>query len=165
MNQISALSNCVEYDDACVCFIRLSPPFSIAYGDSWYESPLIYVGSGDFKTRWKSHRNWLAQLGHSLPSGRYEIWFCRPTRKGPKAGKFYKDVEADVLQWFRDHTEHLPFWNKKVEKPKNKNEYDKNFFASVSGSDSRYHWVMYPRTTTLKKIYEKGVESIGPQNR
>ena len=129
----------------------------MAYGDGLeLESPLIYVGSGNLKQRWMSHTKWLIEFGLTLPNGRYEVWFCQPKRKGPNAGLFYKDVEADVLQWFRNKTGYLPFSNKKLQVPKYDNEYDKDFFKSLTATDSRYHWVLYPRTAPLSTIYYKG---------
>ena len=143
--------------DSCVYVIRLAPPFAIWYGDGGeLESPLVYVGSGNLKQRWLSHTDWLIAIGLILPSARYELWFCKPTRKGPGAGKSYKDVEADVLKWFKRKTGYLPLWNKKEEKPKHTNTYEKNFFEEIIKVDSRYHWTVYPRTKPLKAIYEKG---------
>jgi hypothetical protein len=144
---------------SCVYIVRLSAPYSFVYGeDCEVESPLIYVGSGNLKQRWKSHTKWLQTLGLTLPGGRYELWFCQPKRKGPEAGKFYKDVEADILQWFNKNQKvgYLPFANKKLEKPKGKNSYEKNFFERLVQTDSRYHWAIYPRTNPLWNTYSKG---------
>src|SRR5258708_7653055 len=59
----------------CVYFIRLGPPYQIAYGnDDESHSPLIYIGQGSIKQRWPGHRGWLAALGRWLPGARYEVW-------------------------------------------------------------------------------------------
>jgi hypothetical protein len=144
---------------SCVYVVRLSPPYAFAYGDDCeVESPLIYVGSGNFRQRWKSHTKWLQTLGLTLPNGRYELWFCQPTRKGPNGTQFHKDVEADILQWFNKNRKvgYLPFANKKLEKPKGTNSYAKNFFEPLVKTDSRYHWSIYPRTKALLNTYLKG---------
>ena len=144
---------------SCVYVVRLSPPFSIVYGDDCeIESPLIYVGSGNLKQRWTNHTKWLRELGLALPGGRYELWFCQPTRKGPNAGNFYKDVEAEILQWFnkRQRVGCLPFANKKLEKPKGKNTFDESVFEPIVRTDNRYHWAVYPRTNPLWNVYSKG---------
>ena len=148
---------------SCVYIIRLSPPFSVVYGQNCeVESPLIYVGSGNLIKRWGSHRKWLKDLGIALPGARYELWFCQPTRKGPGAATSYKDVEADILQWFNHNrtVEYLPLANKKLEKPKNQNSYPDNFYNKIVGLDTRYHWAIYPTRNPISNMYYKGGKSM-----
>jgi hypothetical protein len=60
----------------CVYFIRLAPPFMIAYGDQEeFDSPLIYIGrtkagSGAIKQRWSAHIFRLVNRTRTLVAGR-----------------------------------------------------------------------------------------------
>jgi hypothetical protein len=85
----------------CLYIVRIAPPFTIVYGDNCeLSSPLVYVGSGHIAKRWSSHRDWLYELGHAIPGGRYEVWVCQPRCQKPQA--FYEDIEADILTLFRN---------------------------------------------------------------
>ncbi len=60
----------------CTYVVRMSPPYLISYNRG--ESPVVYVGSGNINQRWSNHRDWLHEIGLSLPGSRYEVGFaCR----------------------------------------------------------------------------------------
>lgn len=142
--------------ERCVYVIRLAPPFCIAYGEGTkiIESPLIYVGSGALNQRWSYHREWLYELGHTIPGGRYEVWVCRPKcRKNPS---FYEQIEADILDYFRTNTDYLPLRNLKLEGNTGRHTYVDGFFNEIIKPDRRYSWAIYPRIGQIREYYEKG---------
>lgn len=139
----------------CVYVIRLAPPFCIAYGDdSEIESPLIYVGSGSISQRWSDHRDWLYELGHTIPGGRYEVWVCQPRTQ--KNYTFYEQIEADILDFFRNKTGYLPLRNLKLEGDTGRHTYADGFFDEIIKPDRRYAWAIYPRLGQIREYYEKG---------
>jgi len=141
--------------ERCLYVVRLSPPFSIAYGDnSDVYSPLIYVGSGNIKSRWSSHRDWLYELGHAIPGGRYEVWVCRPRATNNTA--LYEDIEADILIEFKKRANgYLRLRNKRVERNTRTHQYGVGFFEFVIEPDRRYLWAMYPVRGPIEEMYSR----------
>jgi hypothetical protein len=116
--------------DRCLYVVRIAPPFTIVYGDdSELISPLVYVGSGSIANRWSSHRDWLYELGHAIPGGRYEVWVCKPRCQRLQA--FYKDIEADILTLFREKSGYLPLRNLRVEGTPRQHEYAAGFLDEI----------------------------------
>lgn len=141
--------------DKCLYIIRLAPPYAITYGDDCeLSSPLVYVGSGNISNRWSSHRDWLYELGHAIPGGRYEVWVCQPKCQNIEA--FYEDIEADILTRFREKTKgYLPLRNKRVERTTRQHEYGDGFFNAVIDADRRYDWAMYPLHGDIESWYSR----------
>ena len=137
-------SNPFEWD-RCLYVVRLSPPYALIYGDSkQLVSPLLYVGSGDIRQRWASHRKWLYELGHAIPGGRYEVWVCQPRRPGNQ--DFYADIEAAILTNFRERTgKALPLRNQRIETSSREHIFADGFFEDIIRDDRRYLWAMRPR--------------------
>jgi hypothetical protein len=131
----------------CVYFIRLAPPYMIAYGDGDLNSPLIYVGSGALKQRWREHRDWMRELGHWLPGGRYEIWALNHP--------LYVEIESDALFYFRNICHRLPLVNAKGGGKNQTHSYDDGF-TQVYDSDRRHWWALRPIRKELKDAFEKG---------
>jgi hypothetical protein len=137
----------------CLYLVRLSPPFSIVYGDECQlNSPLVYVGQGNIESRWSNHRNWLLELGHAIPGGRYEVWVCQPRCRNNRV--LYKDIEADILVQFKAKSDgFLPLRNQRIEGTPRKHEYAKGFFDDVIKSDRRYLWGIYPIRGAVESWY------------
>jgi hypothetical protein len=140
----------------CVYIIRTAPPFVLSYGDNAeLESPLIYVGRGNIRQRWRHHRKWLAMLGHSVPSGRYEVWVSRPRGRAYEAA--YKDFEADILGEFYSRAGCMPLFNKRHERSRREHDYNDGLFEEIFSKDARYTWAMYPiRRGVIRDAYQKG---------
>jgi hypothetical protein len=143
---------CAETQDVwdlthCVYFVRLSPPFQIAYGED--DSPLIYIGMGAIKQRWSDHRtNWMNPLGRWLPGARYEVWLFQDTRCA--------EIEADSLSLFREKYGRLPLANKIGGKSERMHHYDESL-KKVARPDPRYWWALRPTQPAVIKYFEKGV--------
>jgi hypothetical protein len=140
--------------ERCLYIVRLSPPYSIAYGPNCeLESPLLYVGSGTLRDRWSTHREWLYELGHAIPGGRYEVLAARPRAQNNAA--FYKDI-ADILVNVRETAFCLPLRNLRIEGTPRRHTYEDGFFSGIYKADRRYLWSMYPLRGDLKAMYCKG---------
>jgi hypothetical protein len=133
----------------CIYFIRLAPPFQIAYGpNDESNSPLIYIGKGAIKQRWAEHTKWISDLGHWLPGARYEVWlFQHP---------LCAEIESDALWLFRQAFGRLPLANRRRENSRKKHEYDKNLHQ-VSEHDRRYWWALRPTQKDVKEYFDRGI--------
>jgi hypothetical protein len=145
---------CTETDacwdwNQCIYFIRLSPPYMIACGDSDEgDSPLIYIGSGAVRQRWGGHRAWMGALGRWLPGGRYEFWIWQHD--------LYKEIESDALLIFRERYRRLPLANLKSGTSAQNHSYDDTLYQ-VGEADRRYWWALRPTQPDVKVYFEKGV--------
>lgn len=138
----------------CVYAIRLAPPFAVHYGNTEKEtliSPLIYLGSGSIAERWSSHREWLTELGHAIPGGRYEVWVCRPRVRNSDTA--YAGLEGYLLQTFRSRTGYLPLRNRKVQSGNERHEYDEELYKQIIEADRRYLWAVWPTRGHLTDMY------------
>jgi hypothetical protein len=134
----------------CVYFIRLGPPYQIAYGgDEESNSPLIYIGKGKIGQRWGGHRNWLEALGRWLPGGRYEMLVFQ--------NDLCNEIESDLLTLFPRHYGRLPLANRKGGAGAQKHTYDDNDLETAAGADRRYWWALRPTQPDVQEYYEKGV--------
>lgn len=145
---------CDDNDDVwnwnqCVYFIRLAPPYQIAYGnDDKFHSPLIYVGKSAIRQRWSEHRVWMEALGRWLPGARYEVWLFQHA--------LCKGIESDALLLFRENYGRLPLANRRSEEPVQKHSYDDSFYQ-VAKADRRYWWALRPTQADVEEYFDKGV--------
>jgi hypothetical protein len=132
----------------------MSPPFSISYGEE--DSPLLYVGSGHIGKRWSMHRDWLHEIGLSLPGARYEVWVSTP--RVPNNSDVDDDVEAEIIEQFYARFGVLPLRNQRQEHPKLRHVYPDEFFKKLWGSnkDRRYRWAVYPIFGEIADFYNRG---------
>jgi hypothetical protein len=144
---------CAETQDVwdwtnCVYFVRLSPPFQIAYGKG--DSPLIYIGRGAIKQRWSKHRtNWMNPLGRWLPGARYEVWLFEDDRN--------TEIETDGLSLFSESYGRLPLANKQGSGAwVRKHNYDESF-TQVAEADRRYWWALRPTQADVRTYFDTGV--------
>lgn len=134
--------------DNCTYFVRLSPPYQIAYDKA--DSPLIYVGKGAIKQRWSQHRVWLEALGRWLPGARYEVWLFQDDR--------CEEIESDALDLFRESYGRLPLANRKAGTSVRKHTYDDSLYQ-VAEADRRYWWALRPTQPSVKEYFDKGLVS------
>ncbi|WP_147292642.1 hypothetical protein [Undibacter mobilis] len=129
-----------------IYFIRLGPPYQIAYDKD--DSPLIYIGRGSIAQRWSSHRQWLEPLGRTLPNARYEVWAFDDAR--------CIDIEANALNLFLDAYGRIPLANRnRPGSTKVKYVYD-NMFTQVAAGDRRYWWSIRPTHPDVQEYYDRG---------
>lgn len=145
----------------CVYCIRLSPPYMLHYAnaepnkDNDFVSPLIYVGSGNARSRLGNHLGWLNDLGQALPHARYEIWIASP-RKQNNADA-YKAFEGYLLHEFENVSRGwLPLRNKKKQAFNPSHNYGSNIFKEVVGHDRRYNWAIWPYRGKWNDVYCTG---------
>ncbi len=143
--------------ERCLYVIRLAPPYALTYGDDAKHnltSPLLYVGSGNIQQRWSSHREWLYELGHAIPGGRYEVWVCQPRSRNNAA--VYADIEADILNYFSAKTNGwLPLRNLRREYSQRSHTYEDGLFDEIIRDDRRYLWAMYPTRGSVVDSYNR----------
>jgi hypothetical protein len=144
-------NECWEWTE-CVYFIRLAPPYMIAYGDTEEsDSPLIYIGSGAVRQRWGGHRKWMNPLGRWLPGGRYEFWMFQ--------NELYKEIESDVLALFREKYGRLPLANLRGGASDQEHSYDDTLYQ-VADADRRYWWALRPTQPDVKEYFETGIVTV-----
>jgi hypothetical protein len=134
----------------CVYFVRLAPPFQIAYGNNdAFHSPLVYIGKGSIRQRWGHHcKTWLRPLGHWLPGARYELWAFDNDR--------YDEIESDALLLFREKFDRLPLANRRREQALQIHEYDESFYQVAAPGDRRYWWALRPTQPDVKEYFDSG---------
>lgn len=136
----------------CVYFIRLAPPFQIAYGENDNSnSPLIYIGKGAIRQRWIHHcKEWIGPLGDLLPGARYEVWAFQHD--------LCEEIESDALRLFQQGYNRLPLANRIGGVGRQKHTYDESLYqvAGVDERDHRYWWALRPTQADVKEYFEKG---------
>ncbi len=147
--------------ERCVYVIRLNGFFCIQYPLG--QSPVLYIGRGNFKTRITQHINWINTLCKSMEQVRFSIWFFTPRKQ--RTIDAYKTVEADLIAGFYDEYGALPMLNKSIPKRKYDYEYDpQNKFrqAFLRGSGTNFRWAVSPMPSEESyAAYKKG-KSLTP---
>jgi hypothetical protein len=98
----------------CVYVVRVRGQVAIAYGARY--SPVIYIGEGNAYTRLRGHSEWIASLLINAPSVEIEVHIAEIARKNND--KLYRFIEADLLRWFYEDLNCLPWFNQQREKSK-----------------------------------------------
>jgi hypothetical protein len=153
----------VRREKQCVYIIRLRGAVSIAYGAE--HSPVIYIGEGNAYVRLYNHAYWISSLLVSIPNTEIEIHIAEIARKKNKL--LYRYIEADMLKWFFDEFECLPWFNQQREISKEshyayetvaKRELTKHIGV---GSGNKFLWAIRPLPINDQyKPYEKGISSL-----
>jgi hypothetical protein len=131
----------------------MSPPFSVCYDLN--KSPVLYIGSGHIGQRWSMHRDWLYEIGETLPWLRYEVWVCIPRAQNNPT--VHEDVEAEILKRFQKKYQTLPLRNQKIQNPRLSHVYADNFFSEIfEFKDGRYRWALYPTKGKPSEYYNRG---------
>jgi hypothetical protein len=143
----------------CVYVIRLKGQVAVAYGEEI--SPVIYIGEGDAYARLYSHAKWISTLVVSVPNVELEIHIAEVARKN--LSDLYKYIEADLIEWFRQDYQQLPWFNRQRETSKT-DWYDYEPDAKKElrsrlgiGSGSKFLWAIRPTHNNDQfESYSKG---------
>jgi hypothetical protein len=139
----------LDFPLTCVYVVRLKGPVAVTYGEDF--SPVIYIGEGDAEARLTSHAEWIAQLLLAVPNAEIEVRYAECVRRGKDLNAaFSQYVEADLIDWFVDKYQCLPWFNKQREpKYQGKKTYSKaverelkSHIGKVKGS--RFIWSIQP---------------------
>jgi hypothetical protein len=123
---------------------------------------VIYIGEGNAFKRLRSHVYWISTLLLSVPDLEIEIHIAEIARKNN--GNLYKYIEADMIKWFADRFNCLPWFNQQRENGKeNKYNYEADAARLLKkhinvGSGSKFLWAIRPlRNNDQFKPYSIGV--------
>jgi hypothetical protein len=147
--------------DRCVYVVRMTGSVVIAY--PWGDSPVLYVGRGQAPKRLAMHlKNWLHDAHRFGSKVGVELRICVPRRTN--RADFFKNVEADLIDWFEQKYGAIPFFNSRRETsyagqvknylPTQKTALNR---ALGVGSGNRPEWAVRPlRSNTNVHVYHKG---------
>lgn len=149
----------VTYTNQCLYIVRLRGDVAVAYGEKF--SPVIYIGEGNAKNRLYGHSGWLARLLLSVPNLEVEIHVAEVKRQNHQ--NLCEYVEADMIRWFQDEYECLPWFNQQRERSKEGlYEYDVKVEQKLRsllgvGSGNMFLWAIRPTHNNLDgwKPYSK----------
>lgn len=125
-------------------YIIRSKDFCIDYPRG--ESPVLYIGKGNFKTRFEAHRrDWLAGISDSLPVFLLEAYLCCPRVRNNVTA--HNVLEARLLCVFRDRFGSLPLNNVNIETCNYDHEYKQSDINMVLGigAGRKIKWTIRPR--------------------
>jgi hypothetical protein len=142
----------------CVYVIRLHGEVAVTYKEN--HSPVIYIGEGNAYSRLYNHAHWISSLLVSIPNMQIEIHIAEIARKNKKS--LYKYIEADMIKWFVDEFDVLPWFNRQRESSKesiyvydNDAEHDLRKHLRV-GQGNKFLWAIRPlQNNDQYKAYEK----------
>lgn len=98
--------------DRCVYVVRMTGTVVVAY--PWDDSPVLYVGRGKAPNRLAAHlKNWLHEAHRFGSKVGVELRICVPRRTN--RADFFKNVEADLIDWFEQKNGAIPFFNSRRE--------------------------------------------------
>jgi len=143
-----------------VYVIRMAGSFIIQYPKG--PSPVVYVGRGDSVSRLATHlKNWASEIFVWGSDTEIEIRVLRPARKNRT--EYFKNVEADLLDWFGSRFGTLPLINSRYETSwAGAVEYGPSQSARLwqmlgIGKGVRHKWALQPlRSNKLYKKYLRG---------
>jgi hypothetical protein len=143
----------------CVYIIRLRGKVAVAYNSSY--SPVIYIGECNAYNRLYGHVNWISSLLVSVPNAEIEIHIAQIARKHHEL--LYQYIEADMLRWFAEEFDTLPWFNRQREGSKESQyEYDNDAEQSLRkrlriGAGNSFLWAIKPlQNNDHYEAYEKG---------
>lgn len=143
----------------CVYIVRVRGAVAISYNTA--HSPVIYIGEGDAFNRLYGHAYWISTLLLSVPNIEIEIHIAEIARKNN--GKLYQYIESDMIKWFFDSFECLPWFNKQREKSKeDRYSYQPDARRLLKkhiglGSGNKFRWAIRPLANNDQyKSYSKG---------
>lgn len=132
-----------EQLDRCVYVIRVNGLFAIQYPLGI--SPTLYIGEGNFKSRIVQHKNWLGELADLVRDFSFQVGICIPRVRNNR--RAYQDLEAYLLQEFKEIYGCAPLKNVQMERRRASYEYvpkDELRAALMIGRGVRYHWAVAP---------------------
>lgn len=150
----------IRRPNQCVYVIRLMGEFAVDYPGGF--SPVIYIGEGRAFGRLYNHANWLASLMSAIPQLGVEVHIAEIARRNHKT--LYQYVEADLIRWFAEGYESLPWFNQQRERTKEEQyEYEPAATRLLQrhlgvGSGSAFLWAIKPtHNNDQHEPYAKGL--------
>lgn len=141
--------------DRSVYVVRLNGDYAIHYPNG--ESPVVYIGEGNFGSRINSHRKWAAELQELV--GGYLFQVCLATPRVQKSEFAYRDCEAVLLDRFGEKFNSAPLWNKQFESrlfPHHVYSSRSLDYALCKRSGAKYKWAIRPmRSSSFFRSYGK----------
>ena len=96
----------------CVYVVRMTGSVVVAY--PWADSPVLYVGREQAPSCLAAHlENWLHEAHRFGNKVGVELRICVPRRTNRV--DFFKNVEADLIDWFEQQNGAIPFFNSRRE--------------------------------------------------
>lgn len=141
-----------EMLERCVYIIRVNGIFAVDYPKG--VSSTIYVGQGNFKNRMTQHKNWLSGLSQLVKEFSFKIGVCIPRVRNSYYA--YQDLEAVVIQEFKDIYGCAPLKNGKLESSFCDYEYVPQGVirrAIMGGHGKRPSWAIRP--TRHNEFYDR----------
>lgn len=138
-------------------YVIRSSRFAIAYPID--NSPVLYIGEGDFQQRFESHRrSWVAALSELMTEFPLEAYVCCP--RVPNNTVAHRVLEAHLLNVFKDSFGSLPLRNLQNEYAAYdyNHEYDPAEVNKVlrNGRGKTFAWALKPMSRNpLYDAYEK----------
>jgi len=136
----------LKYTEQCLYVVRLRGAVAVAYDDRF--SPVIYIGEGNARNRLHGHAAWLARLLLSVPNLEVEVHVAEVKRQNNTDLCEY--VEADMIRWFWEEYDCLPWFNQQRERSKEEHyEYtddaERKLRALIGvGSGNAFIWAIRP---------------------
>lgn len=138
-----------------VYVIRLNGDIAVEY--EWGQSPVVYVGEGNFVSRIASHKTWVNEIRDLV--GEFDFEVCVATPRVKNNGFAYLDAEAALLERFGELYGTAPLWNKQFETRRCEHyQYSSKQlnYALRQRSGMRYKWAIRPmRSSSFFDAYEK----------
>lgn len=138
-----------------VYVIRLNGNFCIEYPRG--QSPVLYIGEGNFQQRVTSHRAWIGELEELVGQFSFEVRIATPRVTNNSIA--YRDCEAFMIERFRKLFGSAPLRNSQVETRQcphfnyNRAKVDE---ALKIGRGRRFQWAFKPmRSSSFYKYYNK----------
>lgn len=136
-----------------VYVIRLNGEYAIDYPED--ESPVVYIGEGNFFNRINSHRSWIAGIEELVGEFSFQVCIAYPRVRNQYDA--YRDAEAALLERFGEVFGTAPLWNKQFETRLcphyvyNTKQMDR---ALRKRSGARYRWAIRPlRSSPFHKAF------------
>ena len=109
-------------------------------------------------SRLRDHmKKWIFPLAPALPNLRLEFNYARIVVRGKGSNSAYKDVEADLLDYFNDTFGASPLANSQFENHSREHSYVDGFFKVLHpGSGPGYKWALSPLRSN--NVYKKSLK-------
>lgn len=141
--------------DRCVYVIRLNGDYAIAYPGG--ETPVVYIGEGNFSSRINSHRKWVSGLQDLVGEFTFQVCIAFPRVRNNEYA--YQDCEAALLDRFKKKFKSAPLWNKQFEKRRSKHYLynERQMDESLcKRSGAKYKWALRPMPSSeFYRDYER----------
>jgi hypothetical protein len=153
----------IRRPNQCVYVIRLIGDVAVDYPGGF--SPVIYIGEGNVYSRLYQHANWLASLVASVPQVGIEVQIAEVARRNHDT--LYQYIEADLIRWFAEERQSLPWFNRQRERGKEEHyEYEPEAERALRrrlgvGAGNAFLWAIKPtHNNDQHEPYAKGLAGV-----